>query len=212
MVFICCLLSKSGSLREDSEPSRSSSGDYTGATRRFIRRGEWSGPEPDARSGLSGEPRSDHAQKGDIRTLLKTATTGASARSRCAGPHVRQQEGLRRARMIRFDPSIRHAPRCPGIRAQDRRSLARPLRSSTTGPYRPIDRLPPRRRTSPDNSRRKRGRPAGARPCRRLGRLRELPQSSLSGRQDLNPCFSRDHVFAKSRIQLQIRSIPKAKS
>jgi len=32
VVFICCLLSKSGSLREDSEPSRSSSGDYTGAT------------------------------------------------------------------------------------------------------------------------------------------------------------------------------------
>jgi len=79
--------------------------------------------------------------------------------------------------MIRFDPSIRHAPRCPGIRAQDedRRSLARRLRSSTTGPVRPINRLPPRRRTLPDNSRRKRGRPAGARPCtgggRRLGRL-----------------------------------------
>ena len=39
--------------------------------RRWFRRGEWSGPEPDARSGRSGEWRSDHAEEGDIRTLME---------------------------------------------------------------------------------------------------------------------------------------------
>jgi hypothetical protein len=39
--------------------------------RRWFRRREWSGLEPDARSGRSGEQRSDHAEEGDIRTRFE---------------------------------------------------------------------------------------------------------------------------------------------
>ena len=38
-----------------------------------------------------------------------------------------------------------------------------------------------------------------------------LPKSKWWPQRDSNPCLSRDHVFAKSRIQLWLNSIPKVR-